>query len=143
MTWTYSCDPGSSLKDEVRFLLGDTDIDDQLIKDEEIAFLLGRFESALGAAIQGAWSIAAKFARLTDEKTGDISVSHSKLAQQFRDLASQLQDQIGQSSIQVFAGGISMSDVDTRNEDIDRVDNQFEIGIHDDDDSLSQNTEQH
>lgn len=131
MTWTYSGDPSASDKDETRFLVGDTDSGSQLISDEEINYLLVKYPSPLSAAAQGARAIAAKLSTFVDEKTGDISVSNSMLAKQFRDLADQLQGQLSEFDIAVFAGGISVSDVDTRNADTDRVDGEFEIGMQD------------
>lgn len=132
MSWSYSGDPSSSQKDEVRFLLGDTDVANQLISDEEIAYLLTKYSSPLGAAAHGARAIAAKLTSVVDEKTGDISVSNSKLASQYRDLAEQLQGQIGETDIMVYAGGISESDVLSNEQDTDRVDGEFEIGMDDD-----------
>ena len=38
MTWTYSGDPATNARDAIRFLTGDTDTNDQLINDEEIAW---------------------------------------------------------------------------------------------------------
>jgi len=40
MTWTYSGNPANSSSDAVRFLIGDTDTTDQLISNEEIAYLV-------------------------------------------------------------------------------------------------------
>jgi hypothetical protein len=40
--WTYSGDPATSDKDEVRFLMGDTDDDFQLMSDEEIAYVIAK-----------------------------------------------------------------------------------------------------
>ena len=38
MTWTYSGDPATNARDSIRFLVGDTDTNDQLVSDEEIAW---------------------------------------------------------------------------------------------------------
>ena len=52
MTWNYSGDPSLSSRDAVRFLIGDTDPNDPLVTDEEIAYALGRFtEPELAGAI--------------------------------------------------------------------------------------------
>ena len=39
MSWEYQ-GPSASDKDEVRFLIGDTDVEDQLLSDEEIQYLV-------------------------------------------------------------------------------------------------------
>ena len=40
MTWTYSGNPSSTERDAVRFLVGDTDTNDQLLSNEEIDYLV-------------------------------------------------------------------------------------------------------
>lgn len=40
MSWNYSGDPSDSLKDECRFLLGDTDADHPILQDEEIEYII-------------------------------------------------------------------------------------------------------
>ena len=40
MTWTYSGDPSTTSRDAVRYRSGLTDKDDQLVSDEEIAYVL-------------------------------------------------------------------------------------------------------
>ena len=40
MSWTYSMNPGTSPKDTVRYLIGDTNIDNPIVQDEEIQFNL-------------------------------------------------------------------------------------------------------
>lgn len=79
MTWTYSGDPASNNRDAVRFLVGDTDTTDQLISDEEIAYLLDVYIEAPSAAVGAARSIAAKFSRQSDQArtVGDLSLSES------------------------------------------------------------------
>lgn len=43
MAWTYSGDPSSSDLDRYRFLIGDTDVDDKVLQDEEIMFILAEY----------------------------------------------------------------------------------------------------
>lgn len=79
MTWNYTGNPSGSDRDAVRFLVGDTDSDDQLIADEEIAYLLTVYPEAPHAATAAARAIAAKFARQSDQArtVGDLSLSES------------------------------------------------------------------
>lgn len=94
MTWTYSGNPASSDRDAVRFLVGDTDTTDQLITDEEIAYLLSVYSEAPNAAVGAARSIAAKFARFSDQArtVGNLSLSESfsQKSEQYHHLADHL-----------------------------------------------------
>ena len=102
MTWTYSGTPNTSDRDAVRFMVGDTDTADQLITDEEIAYLLAEEGTPGLAAARAAEAIAAKFARKSDysKSVGDLSLSESwsQRAATFLALAARLQ-QSGQSRI--------------------------------------------
>lgn len=82
MTWTYSGDPGSSTRDLVRFLIGDTDTTDQLLTNEEIDYLITTFTDGYSAAIGAVNALIAKFARQVDEskKVADLSLSRSLTA---------------------------------------------------------------
>ena len=78
MTWTYGGNPSSPPRDEVRFLVGDTDTTNQLLTDEEIAYLLAQWNnSAYIAASHGCDSLASKFAAKSDysKSVGDLSIS--------------------------------------------------------------------
>lgn len=45
MSFSYSGDPSSSLLDECRFILGDTDKDSPIMQDEEIKYLIAQSNS--------------------------------------------------------------------------------------------------
>ena len=78
MTFTYSGDPGASALDEVRFLIQDTDTNDQLLSNEEIEYLLLAYnDDAFGAAIASMTSLIAQAARVQEESksVGDLSLS--------------------------------------------------------------------
>lgn len=66
MTWSYSNDPSDSDKDQVRFLIGDTDENEQLLADEEINFLVGKHDSIWGACAEACESIAAQYSKRAD-----------------------------------------------------------------------------
>lgn len=79
MTWTYSGNPGSTKKDEVRFLLGDNKETAQSLSDEEIAYLLGlNSNDAYTTAAEGAGRMAVRYLGLsaTTKRVGDLSLSH-------------------------------------------------------------------
>lgn len=77
MTWTYSGDPGSSTRDEVRFLIQDTDTTDRLLSNEEINYLITAYGDPYSAAIAAVVSLIASAARSEEESksVGDLSLS--------------------------------------------------------------------
>lgn len=119
MTWSYSGDPSSSNQDAVRFAIGDTDSADQLITDEEIAYLLTD-STVTAASIAACEALAAKFARQVDRSVGNLSLSSSQRAAQFRELAATLRKRTGYLA-RPYAGGISVADKEARDADTDRV----------------------
>ncbi len=129
MTWTY--DPNITTdRDKVRLNIGDTNTSSQLLSDEEIAYFLTQ-AGVLGASVLAAEAIAAKFSALCDQQVGDLSVTFSQKAKQYRELAKQLRRQIGLSSAGPIAPAISISDKDTAELDTDRVEPAFTIGMDD------------
>lgn len=120
MTWTYSGNPSSSSLDAVRFRIGDTDTEDQLVTDEEIAYLLTEWGNVPSASIAACEAIAAKFSRLADRQIGNLRISASQKSEQYRQLAATLRRQQAMLVIP-YAGGISRDDKLTREDDSDRV----------------------
>lgn len=85
--WTYSGDPTKSAKDAVRYLIGDTDSSDPLVKDPEILFAIGQRSSNYGAAAFICSSLAAKFSRQADTGDRDMRTNLSQRAASFRAMA--------------------------------------------------------
>ena len=131
MTWTYTGDPSSSNKDEVRFLAGDTDFDSQLVTDEEIAYAIAQEANNRMAAVRVARAIAAKFSRDVDKAVGDLKISLSQRYKQYVALISTLESEAAIYGAVPFAGGISVSQKDTLEDDSDRVQPSFKRGMHD------------
>ena len=138
MSWSYSGDPGASDLDEVRFLIGDTDTDDQQLSDEEIAYLLTSTGSVTAAALGAARSLWAKYSRLVDQKTGDIDIKYSQRKDAYAALIRQLQ--LGMLPVP-YAGGISEDDKQVDEADSDVVQPAFTRGMmeYDGTDSEDQN----
>lgn len=123
-------------RDKVRLLIGDTDEDDPLIYDQEIAFFLEEFGGVRAAAAAAARAIAAKFSRLADKQVGDLSLKMSQKAKAYLDLAGSLNDGTGRTAALLaipYAGGISRSDVRARESDTDRVGPHFTRDMHEND----------
>lgn len=136
MAWTYSS-PFDSNKDTVRYLVADTDSDDQLATDEEILWQLTQFTDTRQAAIAVAQQIAVKFARYATVRSQDISVDWNARAMQYRQIAEDLKRQQQETWAQPYAGGISESDKEAVEEDTDRTLPAFTTRLHDRDTSVT------
>lgn len=131
MTWTYSGNPSSSNRDLVRFLIHDTDTTAQLLTDEEIAGLLTIEGSARGAAILAASSLSARFGRKASMSVGDLSINYGSISSFYGSLVASLRRELVCSSARPYAGGQSIADKDTKEEDDDRVNPSFKRNMHD------------
>jgi hypothetical protein len=135
MTWSYTGDPSSSAKDEVRFLSGCTNTDRQLVSDEEINYALSQYSEPNLAAALVLRALAALFSRETDYREGDISVADSKQAKAFLDMANELDPSGITTNAAVLAlpsfGGLSKTDKETLASDTDAVQPSFYRGMND------------
>lgn len=131
MGWSYSGDPSNSDKDHVRFLIQDTDKDDQLMSDSEIEFLLAEGGNPTNAAIRAVEGLMAKFARLCDEKVGQVSQSLSQKYSHYSQLLKTLKRRSALTNVAPFAGGITESQKDVQENNQDRVDPFFTRDMHD------------
>jgi hypothetical protein len=138
MSWTYSGRPGttnqSSRIDAVRHLIGDTDQSDQQIQNEEIIFALSQgSDDVYAAAAISARAIAARYGRLVDtavDQTG-ISAKYSQRQKTYHDLSTELEKQsrkYGSVGLGMpDAGGLSLSEIRSVEEDPDRVPSMFTV----------------
>jgi hypothetical protein len=137
MAWTYT--PVSTSKDKVRLLTGDTDTTDQLLQDEEIAYVLGVQASISLASAACCDLIAAKFARQVNTQNGALRVSAVKRYDHYIDLAKRLRaggagDIPGDSTVMLaegFAGGLTVSGKENLAADTDAVQPSFRVGQDD------------
>jgi len=79
VTWTYSGNPASSTRDLVRFLIADTDIDDQLLSNEELDYLVTTWTDPFASAIAAVRQLIAQAARsYTESRTvGSTTISEN------------------------------------------------------------------
>lgn len=140
MSWSYddtdlSKDTESGRLNVVRFLVGDTDTDDQLVSNEEVVFAL--LECNNNVYYAGAWlaeSIAASYARQVDVELDEaISEKASQAADNFSRLAIRLRQsgQMKSGALGVVGGGIFVSDVEKRKCDPTIVQPAFYRGMFD------------
>jgi hypothetical protein len=140
MTWTYSGDPTLSTRDQVRFLIGDTNSSTPIFQDEEIDWLLTQntnvylaAASAADAAASGVVAVGGNSATKT-KTVGALSISYgdTEKAKDWRTLASQLRVRAALTrTIVPYSGGISKSDKATRQQDSDWNKPSFARGMHD------------
>lgn len=109
--WTYSGDPTDSAKDEVRFLIGDTDSSSQLISDEEVNYLVGIYPASAGtanflAAAAAARSIAARYTGAVSKQVGSLRINLAERASQYAELAKTLEEAATTGAGQVIGAPI-------------------------------------
>lgn len=110
VVFTYTS-PGTSRKDAVRFLVGDTDTTEQFLQDEEIQWLLETWpnKSDYGVAAKVAEAIAAKLSREVTVSADGETVAIGELQQRYITLAEQLREQDNESNVgadSLYVGGM-------------------------------------
>lgn len=130
MSWSYDptdLDNNTSTGriNSVRFLVGDTDISDQQVSNEEITFSLDiAGDNIYGAASIVANALASKYSRLVDvELDGALKESLSQLSKNYFNLSIKLKDEGKKSgsSFGVVAGGILITKMNINNLKTNRV----------------------
>ena len=124
---TYSGNPASSKKDEVRFWLGDINMARPLWYDAEIEFMVGRTPNTRMAASHLLEIKAQEFARKADIRVGDVSKAYSKAADSMKKFAEGLKEDALKTA-RPFFGGLSKSGKKDLLDDNDATQPQFYIG---------------
>lgn len=119
--WTYSGDPSLSDRDAVRNYIGDTDSANPQLFDAEIDYLLTQFGSPLLSAAQACRNLISRYARRVSKRVGDLSINYSDIVKNYTALAEQLQTQGEQAGANLYAGGTSVSDMESVDANTDRV----------------------
>lgn len=151
MTWTYTS-PLTSRKDEVRFLIGDTnaDEDEQLLQDEEIDYSLAlysvptdvinldttvtidRTRQPLMAAVICAEAIWSRFQRQANEQLPPVNFEYADRAKNYRVLVDDLRMKaIVRGQLTPFVGGMDILDKVINREDESRVEPEFRKHMND------------
>lgn len=128
MTWTYSQNPSASDKDAIRFLVGDTKLDDQLIEDEEIAFTLTQEPGLYYAASAVCRSIAAEFARKVQKSVGALSLGAQQQYEHYMDLAAKYRSRAQMGAGRLYLGGLSVAEHVAEEQNTDDVQPFFRRG---------------
>lgn len=133
MAFTYGGDPENSDRDRVRFEIGDTDSNEQLLTDQEISFCINNNDTIWGACAQACEAIAAQLSKRTDVRAGPGGHLNVKLSQKVEQYTSKAAEFRRKAAMlrKPSVGGISISDKDSVEEDSDRVAPKFKKGLHD------------
>jgi hypothetical protein len=134
MTWTYDNSPGTSTaaerRDAVRLFLGDTDTSDQQVTDEEITFALAEANDNIYRATSlCADALHGKYSRMVDTAFEGVRSSYSQRADHYRKLAAKYEKKAKTNSgLGANFGGTSKAEIESVNEDDDRVKPTFRRG---------------
>ena len=127
ISWSYSGNPGASDLDEVRFRAQLTDSSDERISDEEIAFILTKESTNIGAAAFCCELLSVKYASEADVTIGadgEFKIKASQLSAQFAARASALRKEAAKYA-SPWAASISVSEKTEQEERTDRVEPAF------------------
>lgn len=127
---TYTNNPGGNQRDEVRFIVGDTDNDDLVLSDQEIQYLLTQHRHPRLAAVYAAEAITAFYARQVDSEIDQIRIIASQRWDHYNKLALKLRREAGMLVAAPYAGGISKLDKEADQENTDTVQPIFTVGMH-------------
>jgi hypothetical protein len=130
MTWTYGGDPSANDRDEVRFLIGDTDSTDELLSDAEINYTIDTYGNNALAAAVCCEAIAAEFARQVDVRNGPAMEWASQRYKQYMDKSKELRKR-AQANVKPKFGGQSLATKDSLASDSDVPQPYFRRGMSD------------
>lgn len=131
MSWTYNPALATD-RDRVRFLIGDTDTNDQQLQDEELTWVLTQRSDVYLAAADACRALQAKYARKVDTTNLSLSVSASQRAEAYAALAEQLESKAGSlAGAEMFVGGISVAGKEALDADSGAVQPNFRMGQDD------------
>lgn len=117
----------------ILLLIGDPEGED--ITEEQIVTLSELYgDNALTVAVAAARTLMNMFAKQVTKKSGDVSINASDKFDHYKTVVAELQREVRRMSLgatSAYAGGISISDKDTRADDTDRVAPLFTRDLHD------------
>ncbi len=120
----------------VRLLIGDTNINDPQLQDEEINFSLAQTNNNVYYAASFCCRLlVSKYSRMVDTQLdGALEASYSDRVKHYTALQLQMNDlgkKFGGATLGVYAGGISVTEMNLVNSDPNRVMPAFRIGQFD------------
>lgn len=137
MSWTYFTSPQTD-KDRVRLLVGDTDTTDQQMQDEEIYTFLtlegnaspqtvaASLRQVYRAAGNVASAIGARYARKVTNSMGRRKQEQETMMAHYLTLAKYLRGRASMLGVAPYAGGLSVAEKETNQENTDLVQPEFQ-----------------
>lgn len=128
MAWTYSGDPSNSDLDEVRYLSGDIDEDEQLASNAEVTYCISETGNKFTAAALVCDGIAAKLARevtITAGAGGELKLRLEQMSEAFAKRAIVLRARAAIDATP-YAASVSTARKEVQEDDDDRVKPIFE-----------------
>lgn len=104
----------------IRFLIGDTDTNDQLISNEEIAYIVTQQGSVNRSASECCRAIAAKFARNMSRSIGGLQADFAAKHRQYLAMADNLLTKEETSPVSPFVSGYEIDKKQAREDDTNR-----------------------
>ena len=124
--FSYNDSDLSTDLNKVRRLIGDVNSTNGLFSDEEIEFYIDTESNVFGAASLACVSLSAKFADSVSKTVGKLKIELQQKHDHYKDLAETYkQTSATKGSVQLFAGGLSITGKDAQRADTDRVDPKF------------------
>lgn len=130
MSWSYSLDLlATSPLMQVRFLIGDTNVNSQLLQDEEIEYLLDTSAGSYFAAARACDTIVSKYSGSVSKTVGPLTVNLGDRATNYATLAKRLRAQANrEGGTTVDWGGNSEAAKDSVALDTDKIGTAARIG---------------
>jgi hypothetical protein len=136
--WTYTGLPGTNDIDAVRFLVGDVDPDDKQVGDGEITWAASQEANTTLAAALVCEHLAGRYSREVNSSSSDLNRAYATKATAYASKAKTLRLRgTGWLAPGVtvtgkpYAGGISIDDTETIDDDSDRPSPRFDTGDFD------------
>lgn len=124
--FSYNDSDLSTELNQVRRLIGDVNSTGVLFSDEEIGFYIDQEANIYGAASVACESLQAKFAGGVSKTVGKLSIELQQRVTHYKDLAETYKAKSKmKGGIQLFAGGLSISQKEAERSNTDRVDPSF------------------
>lgn len=111
MTWSYD-DSLPTDRDKVRFRIGDTDSEEELLSNETLDALLVIRDDVVLASIDAVQAILAKFAREIDRQALGLGGPRSQKTTHYENLLKVLRAEADKGSTGVFYGGATIAEKD-------------------------------
>lgn len=132
MATTYSGDPSSSDLDQVRFLVGDTDVTAAKLQDAEIEFLVLEWQNTYLAAAAAADYLSSNAAAWISYQADDNTLSLSDAQEKYARMADALRAQYSRRyRAPWYVGGMDRGDFEAYVLDDSVRKGKFSEGIHD------------